>query len=93
MLAAANRNGGKRLDWAAVNASLPDGTPTVDSANFKGLFDNDPEIKKYVHGFDGTGIDLAVTNPGVDPGQRAKTGPDLVDKMAKSATKKALKAS
>jgi hypothetical protein len=94
MLSAANEKGvAGKLTWDAINNSLPKGTPAIYYKNFKTYFD-DPTIKKYVHGYDGTGIDLATdkaAGPQANMGAREKSGSSQVDKMAKSATKKAFK--
>jgi len=95
MLSAANEKGvAGKLTWDAINNSVPKGTPALSYASFKTIFDKDPEIKKYVHGYDGTGIDLATdkaAGPQANMGSRNKSGPDQVEKMAKQATKKAFK--
>jgi soluble cytochrome b562 len=93
MLAAANEKGvAGKLTWDAINSRVPKGTPAISYDSFKTIFDQDPDIKKYVHGFDGTGIDLNTKKkqgPEGEVGADTKAGPNLVDKMAKSATKKA----
>jgi hypothetical protein len=56
------REAPETIPYTAINNSL-NGAPAIDGIGFGELFKNDPELSKYVDGYDNVGIRLKTTAP------------------------------
>jgi hypothetical protein len=57
------REAPETLTYIDINKSLNGAAPAIDSTGFEELFNNDPELAKYVDGYDQIGLRLKTTAP------------------------------
>lgn len=80
------------MTWEALNqAGQQYSSPDIDYDRFSKRWESDPIMKKLVDRFDGNGL-VIKTNKNVDQPEQGKPAPNMVDRAAKSATKRAMKA-
>ena len=84
------------MTWDALNQTGQQyGSPDIDYDRFAARWESDPILKKLVDRFDGHGLVIKTQKNAEHPEQgnpEQKQAADAVDAMAKSATKKAMKA-
>ena len=84
------------MTWDALNQTGQQyGAPDIDYDRFAARWESDPILKKLVDRFDGHGVVIKTQKHAEQPEQgnpERKQAASAVDAMAKSATKKAMKA-
>ena len=84
------------MTWQALNQTGQQyGSPDIDYDRFAARWESDPILKKLVDRFDGRGLVIKTNKHDDQPMQgnpEKKKAANAVDQMAKSATKKAMKA-
>ena len=84
------------MTWDALNQTGQQyGAPDIDYDRFAARWESDPILKKLVDRFDGHGLVIKTQKHAEQPEQgnpEQKQAASAVDAMAKSATKKAMKA-
>jgi len=85
------------MTWDAINNIGQDyGAPDIDYDRFAARWETDPILKQLVDRFSGQGLVIKTDKGQPAPAEQgkpeAKQAANAVDNMAKSATKKAMKA-
>ena len=85
------------LTWDAINnIGQTYGSPDIDYDRFASRWETDPILKQLVDRFNGQGLVIKTDKGQPEPDEQgnpeAKQAANAVDNMAKSATKKAMKA-
>ena len=79
------------MTWDAINQSGEQfGGPDIDYDRFAARWESDPILKQLVARFDGHGLVVKTDNKEDQP-EQGEPQPQLVDKAAMNATKRAMK--
>ena len=93
--AADNQGSEAPMTWQALNQTAQQyGSPDIDYVRFSKRWESDPILKQLVDRFDGHGLVIKTRKHEEEPnqGNPEKKASNVIDSMAMSATKKAMKA-